>query len=142
LSPVVKEMIRKFEITDLDAILRIEAESFPKLPYDRRTFRYYARAYPDQFLVYVTGPKSVVGYIIFYPQGHIVSLAVHRAYRRRGIGTELVAAVLKRTGGSALVEVRRSNMAAQRFYTQLGFKLRGVIPRYYGDEDALVMVHG
>jgi ribosomal-protein-alanine N-acetyltransferase len=135
-------MIRKFRMTDLDTILQIEQKSFPKLPYDRFTFRYYARAYPDQFLVYVTGSGRLAGYIIFYPHGHIVSLAVHPAYRRGGIGTELVAEVVKRTGGSALVEVRRSNEVARQFYAQLGFKLRGVIRGYYADEDALVMVHG
>lgn len=42
-----------------------------------------------------TGLGEIAGYIIFYPQGHIVSIAVHPAYRRRGIGTELVVEVLK-----------------------------------------------
>ena len=135
-------MIRRFKRTDLDAIVQIEMESFPQAPYDRLTFLHFARTYPDQFLVYVTGSGRLVGYIIFYPHGHIVSLAVHPAYRREGIGTELVAEVVKRTDGSALVEVRRSNEVARQFYAQLGFKIRGVIPAYYADEDALVMVHG
>ncbi len=135
-------MIRRFKRTDLDAIVQIETESFPQAPYDRLTFLHFARTYPDQFLVYVTGSGRLVGYIIFYPHGHIVSLAVHPAYRRGGIGTELVAEVVKRTDGSALVEVRRSNKVARQFYAQLGFKIRGVIHAYYGDEDALVMVHG
>jgi len=141
-------MIRKFTNSDLDAILRIEEEAFPKSPYNEFIFLYYAEAYPDNFLVYTyddagTGLSElseIVGYIIFYPQGHIVSIAVHPAYRRRGIGTELVAEVLKRTRGIASVEVRASNEVAKTFYKRLGFSLRTIIPRYYGDEDALVMV--
>ena len=138
-------MIRKFTNSDLDAILRIEEEAFPKSPYNRFDFMYYSEMYPDNFLVYVygdtvTGLSEIAGYIIFYPQGHIVSIAVHSAYRRRGIGTELVVAMLKRTKVVASVEVRASNEVAKTFYTHLGFSLRTIIPRYYGDEDALVMV--
>ncbi|MBK5191515.1 MAG: GNAT family N-acetyltransferase [Methanosarcinales archaeon] len=141
-------MIRKFTNSDLDAILEIEAEAFPKSAYNGFIFLYYAEAYPDNFLVYVcddTGTglselSEIVGYIIFYPQGHIVSIAVRSAYRRRGMGTELVEAVLKRAKGIASVEVRASNEVAKTFYKRLGFSLRTVIPRYYGDEDALLMV--
>jgi ribosomal-protein-alanine N-acetyltransferase len=86
--------------------------------------------------------SRIVGYIIFYPHGHIVSIAVHPSYRLRGIKTELVREVLKRTHGRAIVEVRVSNKAAQKFYRQLGFALHAIIPRYYGDEDALLLKKG
>jgi ribosomal-protein-alanine N-acetyltransferase len=138
-------LIRKFKISDLATILGIEKEAFPKSPYSRFIFLYYASIYPDNFLVYVykdteTGLNKIGGYIIFYPHGHIVSIAVDPAYRRRGIGTELVEEVLKRTKGTARVEVRKSNEVAKKFYTQLGFTVQTVIPKYYGDEDALVMI--
>lgn len=136
-------MIRKFKRSDLEEILRIEEKAFPKSPYDGFTFLHYASAYPDNFMVYVDkgkGANKIVGYIIFHPEGHIVSIAVHPAYRRRGIGTELVAVVLKVTKGKASVEVRTSNEVAKAFYNHLGFSLRTIIPEYYGDEDALVLV--
>ena len=135
-------MIRKFRRSDLGAILRIEKQAFPKSPYSRFTFLYYSAACSNTFLVYEDeNSNKIAGYIIFYPEGHIVSIAVHPAYRRRGIGTELVGEVLKRTEGKATVEVRESNEIAKRFYTHLGFSLRTIIPNYYGDENALVMVH-
>ncbi len=138
-------MIRKFRYSDLKDILGIEKRAFPKSPYSKFTFLYYASAYPDNFLVYIPenneeGLNKIVGYIIFYPDGHIVSIAVHPAYRRRRIGTELVGEVLKRTDGNASVEVRESNEVAKEFYKHLGFSLQTIIPRYYGDEDALVMI--
>jgi ribosomal-protein-alanine N-acetyltransferase len=138
-------MLRKFSISDLDAIIQIEEEAFPKCPYSGSIFMYFASLYPDNFLVYVRddteqGSCNIVGYIIFYPDGHIVSIAVQMAYRRRGIGSKLVAEVLKRTKGTAIVEVRTSNDGAKKFYTHLGFSIRAVIPQYYDDEDALVMV--
>ena len=138
-------MIRKFRWSDLDAILRIEKKAFPKSPYSRFTFLYYASAYRDNFLVYVhedkrKGLNKIVGYIIFYSEGHIVSIAVHPAYRGRGIGTELVGEVLKVTKGNASVEARESNEVAKEFYKHLGFSLQSIIPKYYGDEDALLMI--
>jgi len=139
-------MIRKFSFSDLEDILGIEKEAFPKSPYSRFTFLYYASACRDNFLVYVHETKEkkrmnkIVGYIIFYPGGHIVSIAVHPAHRRNGIGTELVGEVLKRTKGKAIVEVRESNEVAKEFYKHLGFSLRTIILKYYGDEDALVMI--
>jgi ribosomal-protein-alanine N-acetyltransferase len=132
-------------MSDLEAILRIEKQAFPKSPYNRFTFLYYASAYRDNFLIYVhedkgQGLNKIVGYIIFYPEGHIVSIAVHPAYRRRGIGTELVGEVLKVTEGNASVEVRESNEEAKEFYRHLGFSQQSIIPKYYGDEDALLMI--
>lgn len=137
-------MIRKFRRSDLEEILRIEEKAFPKSPYDEFTFLHYTSAYPDNFIVYEEGEgkgtNKIIGYIIFHPEGHIVSIAVHPAYRRKGIGTELVAVVLKGTKGKASVEVRASNEVAKAFYKHSGFSLRTIIPKYYGDEDALVMV--
>jgi len=138
-------MIRRFNWSDLEDILGIEKEAFPKSPYNRFTFLYYASAYRDNFLVYVheykrKGLNKIVGYIIFYPEGHIVSIAVHPAYRRRDIGTELVGEILKKTKGNASVEVRESNEVAKEFYMHLGFFMQAIISKYYGDEDALLMI--
>ncbi len=130
--------IRRFKWTDMDAIMEIEQEAFPKSPYSGFTLSYYASAYRNNFLVYLVDGR-VVAYIIFYPDGHIISIAVKPEYRRRGIGTELVNEVLKRTGGRAMVEVRMSNEGAKKFYRRLGFSLLGIIRGYYGNEDALVM---
>ena len=137
-------MIRRFKRLDLEDVLGIEKQAFPKSPYSRFTFRYYAAACSNTFLVFEDERKNtnkIAGYIIFYPEGHIVSIAVHPAYRRRGIGTELVGEVLKVTKGNAIVEVRESNEIAKEFYMHLGFSLRTIIPNYYGDENAVVMIH-
>jgi ribosomal protein S18 acetylase RimI-like enzyme len=36
-------------------------------------------------------------------------------------------------------EVRRSNLGAQAFYLKMGFQITGVVPNYYGNEDALII---
>jgi ribosomal-protein-alanine N-acetyltransferase len=37
------------------------------------------------------------------------------------------------------LEVRVSNMAAVALYKRLGFSVEGIRPKYYIDEDALIM---
>lgn len=135
-------MIRKFKSEDLEEILRIEKTAFPKTPYDEPIFIYYAGMYPDNFLVYMEeSSDKILGYIIFRPGGHIVSIAVDLPHRRRGIGTKLIKEVLKVSYGNAMVEVRVSNKIAQMFYKKLGFIGSGSIPRFYENEDAIVMIY-
>lgn len=137
-------MIRSFSLSDLDQILQIERRSFPKSPYDRATFINLYSHFHDTFLVYINktedGNEEVCGYIIYSPDGHIISIAVHPNYRRMGIGTELLKKVFSYPHIKKVwAEVRRSNTVAQAFYINLGFKITGIVPNYYGDEDAFLI---
>jgi ribosomal-protein-alanine N-acetyltransferase len=123
-------------------IMRIEKKAFPKTPYDSYTFLYYAMLYPNTFLVYLEESSNKIrGYIIFRPDGYIISVAVDHQIRRKGIGNQLVSKVLTVSKGKARVEVRKSNKVAQMFYKKLGFKQINVIQNFYGDEDANVMIY-
>ncbi|MEW6377188.1 MAG: GNAT family N-acetyltransferase [Thermodesulfobacteriota bacterium] len=138
-------MIRPFSFDDLNRILQIERQSFPKSPYDWATFVNLHHLYPDTFLVYVETThdlkgEQILGYIAFSPEGHIISIAVHPRHRRKGIGRQLLerainAPVVKKVWA----EVRRGNQGAQAFYLQMGFQIIGVSPNYYGNEDALIV---
>jgi ribosomal protein S18 acetylase RimI-like enzyme len=60
-------MIRRFSFVDLDEILDIERQAFPKSPYDRATFANLQWLYPETFFVYVNrssqqGEGQIVGY--------------------------------------------------------------------------------
>jgi ribosomal-protein-alanine N-acetyltransferase len=76
---------------------------------------------------------------------HINNVAVRPRYRRCGIGGALLAAALERGrergAERGFLEVRASNMAAQRLYARHGFAVVGRRARYYSQpvEDALVM---
>lgn len=76
---------------------------------------------------------------------HLLDLAVDEAARRRGLGRELVGAVLSHARETAarlvLLEVRRSNAAAIALYRSHGFSENGVRRGYYSDngEDAIEM---
>ena len=138
-------MIRPFSFSDLDYILQIERQSFPKSPYDWSTFVGLYYSYPETFWVYVSEnvgqeKKQIGGYIVFSQDGHIISIAVHPHYRRRGIGKELLEKAIHYPSLKKVwAEVRKSNQRAQAFYLNMGFKITGVVPNYYGNEDALIV---
>ena len=138
-------MIRSFASTDLDRILAIEGQAFPKSPYHESTFLYLCWLYPETFWVYVgpakdRGKEEVWGYLIFSKEGHLISMAVHPQYRRRGVGETLIKKAIEMFSLKRMwAEVRRSNHGALAFYQKTEFKIVGVISNYYGDEDALIV---
>ena len=89
--------------------------------------------------------RGYIGMWLIIDEGHITNLAVHPAYRRRGVGRLLLKNLIqtgKRYGLRRLtLEVRQTNLAAQNLYMEFGFTTVGVRPRYYLDnhEDALIM---
>jgi len=134
-------MIRSFSLSDLGRILEIESQSFPKSPYDWLTFINLHYLYPHTFLVFIEEEGGrILGYIVFSPEGHVISIAVDPLSRGKGIGRELLEKVMNHLGIRRVrAEVRRSNKGAQDFYLIMGFQVTGVVPNYYGNEDALVM---
>ena len=131
--------IRKFQIEDINKILEIEKQAFPKTAYSKGTFLNYANNFPDNFIVIETG-KDIVGYIIFDISGHIHSTAVSPTYRRKGFGKMLFMHALQCSNNRLWLEVRSKNSVAIKFYKRLGMKIIGKIPDYYENDDALTMV--
>ena len=138
-------MIRPFTFSDLDWILQIELQSFPKSPYDWTTFINLYWLYPETFWVYIDTESGreenqLLAYLIFSRDGHIISIAVHPQHRRRGIGKKLLEKAIDAYHLRKLwAEVRKSNEGAQTFYLRMGFQIIGVVPNYYGNEDALIV---
>lgn len=85
------------------------------------------------------------GYWLMGDEVHIVTIATHPAYRRRGLSEHLLVQMIREchSQGARLVtlEVRVSNYAAQQLYAKLGFVEVGMRRAYYHDngEDALLM---
>ncbi|HWD14737.1 ribosomal protein S18-alanine N-acetyltransferase [Pseudochrobactrum sp. sp1633] len=71
-------------------------------------------------------------------EAEILTIAVSSAFQRRGIGRELMEAVLRHLhherAESLFLEVDESNVAAQALYRRLGFIQVGHRPAYYETE--------
>jgi ribosomal-protein-alanine N-acetyltransferase len=146
-------MIRLYRNQDLPGVLRIEKESFEH-PWSTNMFEALLLISPDGFWV-VSLEDMVVGYaIVLYEQGfghtkksgeaHLMNIAVDPAYRRHGIGTDLVHTIISKIRNAQFsrvyLEVRISNRTAVAFYETIGFKAVSTVVGFYGNEDALVMI--
>jgi len=76
---------------------------------------------------------------------HLLNLGVHPAWRRQGLGTQLIQHVLKTATEKGtlriILEVRASNEAAQALYQKMGFRQIGLRKNYYckPKENALLL---
>jgi len=149
--------IREYRPEDLEAVYEIERISFPDA-WPKSQLRLYRP--PQAHFLVATLDEEIVGYAIgkverslerriFFSSGkvgHVLNLAVSPELRRSGIGTRLMVALedLFRLKGaeSIKLEVRASNLGAQRFYEELGYVLKKRALLYYGDEDGIIMEKG
>jgi ribosomal-protein-alanine N-acetyltransferase len=139
--------ISQMERKDIAQVLLIEMNSFPS-PWNERMFLSEIRDNRLSSFLVAKCNETVVGYggfWLIFDEAHFVNLAVHPAFRRRGIGKQLLSALLtlakERGATRATLEVRVSNTAAIKLYEGFGFKTCAIRKKYYKDnnEDALVM---
>ena len=90
---------------------------------------------------------QVCGYacqFVIFEDAEILNLAVSPAYRRKGLGRELLKELesyaKEKQAERTLLEVREGNLPARSLYEAWGFKAFGVRKNYYEDgENAVLM---
>ena len=147
-ATVNKVEIRKLELRDLNAIERIERESY-RTPWSRSMFA-GELAKPSSLSLGAFDPETgaLLGFLIisrYVDAWHVMNVAVSPDQRRRRIAANLLDRLFELTAGEDrrgyTLEVRVSNDVAIRLYEQAGFRARGIRRGYYTDnrEDALIM---
>jgi [ribosomal protein S18]-alanine N-acetyltransferase len=141
--------VAPFERRHLEEVLAIERASYTH-PWPRRAFEYEIDTNPLGWArVALTLEKSpqVAAYLvtwIVFEHLHVQNVAVHPEHRRRGLARFLLLVAMEeaiaREATTVLLEVRRSNLEAQRLYRDLDFREMGVRRDYYTSprEDAIV----
>lgn len=130
---------------DLKGIYKVELACFKK-PWSLGSL--YTDICENEIAYYMVAEEEdvIVGYCgihIIYNEGHIMNVAVMSEYRRQGIGCGLLEMMFTKTKlPFYTLEVRESNDSAIHLYEKLGFIAFGKRPKYYGDEDALIMWKG
>lgn len=140
--------------SDLDQVLAIEQTSF-SMPWSRNLFLSEFRSPSVSTLLVALanndafpGRRVVIGFLVYWlvaDEMHILNLAVASNQRRQGIAKQLVLAALTQAypkgARRAFLEVRVTNLAAQKLYSALGFSGSFIRRDYYDSpvEDAVVM---
>ena len=142
--------IGEYEEGDLREIVAIERDSF-LTPWSENIFRNEMTCPISRMLVgrlCNMQMRLVAAYLVYWSvedEIHIHNIAVRPELRRNGIATRMLEEALRRSrredARRVTLEVRRSNIPAQRMYEKFGFSVKGVRPGYYSDtrEDALIM---
>jgi [ribosomal protein S18]-alanine N-acetyltransferase len=143
LVPVhIRWMIRR----DMSEVLGIEEESF-EFSWSEDDFIRCLRQRNCIGMV-AEHNERVVGFMIYELHRnrlHVLNFAVHPDYRRRGIGAQmmnkLVAKLSPQRRTRIQLEVRETNLAAQLFFKNLGFRAISLLRDFYEDspEDAYLM---
>ncbi len=136
---------RQVNCEDIENIYKIELACFNK-PWSLESIR--TDICGNEFSLYIIAEADghAAGYCgvhVIFNEGHIMNVAVLPEYRKRGIGRGLLETIFMQTGlPYYTLEVRISNDDAVRLYDKLGFATVGIRPKYYGNEDALIMWKG
>ncbi len=134
--------LRRMTLSDLPAAMEVDRRSLPK-PWGERIWRDELTSPFGLYLALEQGDEVIgqIGVRSVLDEMHITTIAVLPEHRRRGHARALIWATLAAYPDARLVhlEVRPSNRTARRLYASLGFRETGRRPRYYGDEDAVLM---
>lgn len=139
-------IVRKATLSDIPAVAALERAEFPDGADEGMLARLWET---DGGVILAAGEgDALLGYVwarFVLDEGEIGNIAVAPERRRCGVGAALLKALFaesERRGAAVLrLEVRGSNLAAQRLYEKNGFETVGKRKNYYEKpaEDAILM---
>jgi len=136
-------------IRHLDRLYEIEMECFEEEAFTKKQIAQLLTDYNSVGLVARENDK-IVGFIIAMMyvdrnalSGHILTIDVSPAYRRKGIGQMLlqeIEKIFKAKGvKTSHLEVREDNVAAISLYEKLGYQKIGKLKNYYGNAHGIYL---
>jgi len=147
--------VRPATIADLPAILKIERQCSTAAHWSEQQYEELFRTNegePRRFALVLDASSEgsergfeparscAVGFLVahhLHPEWELENLVVAPGFRRKGLATQLLTALLTRAretnSESVFLEVRESNQAARALYARLGFEETGRRRLYYAD---------
>ena len=138
----IRWMIRR----DMPEVLEIERNAF-EFPWFEEEFIRCLRQRNCIGMV-AEHAERVVGFMIYElhkTRLHLLNFAVNPSFRRRAVGQAMMGKLVSRLShqrrNRILLEVRETNLAAQLFFRNIGFRAVSVLRDFYEDttEDAYLM---
>jgi [ribosomal protein S18]-alanine N-acetyltransferase len=139
--------IRKMELKDISEVMAVELASFAT-PWQEEIFsqEITKNQHAHYYVLEING--KIIGYAgmwIVLDDAQITNIAILPGYRGNKLGEKLFRFVLQRAISMGItrlsLEVRTSNIVAQKLYRKFGLVPGGIRKNYYTDnnEDAIVM---
>ena len=137
---------RPMTTADMDEIMVIERTSY-RFPWSMGFFLQELQVACARSIIAESNGR-IIGYVLYWLLPGVIdihNIAVHVDFRRRGVGRALLGKVISEAKRQSItrvtLEVRKSNLPAQKLYGSVGFGSTGVRKNYYSDdgEDALAM---
>ena len=122
---------------DLDGVAEIEKLCFGAHAWSKNSLELLTKEGIGMGMVCRRDGKVVAygGMLCVVDEGQITTSATHPDYRRQGYGASIVEAIKKHAKNNRLdvitLEVRESNAAAIKLYTEHGFKVDGKRKDFY-----------
>lgn len=141
-------VVRRAVLDDAAGIQAVEAESFAAPRSTASIVRELENTALARYLVLAEEDEYIQGYAGYWKaadEGQVIDIAVRCAMRYQGYGESLTRAMTEQAFAegcvSMFLEVRVSNVPAQRLYHKLGYKIIAVRRSYYTapEEDAYIM---
>ncbi|MEM3857711.1 MAG: ribosomal protein S18-alanine N-acetyltransferase [Thermoprotei archaeon] len=146
--------VRPAELAEVDDVIRLNRLTLPE-NYPPQFFYELYNQFPLAFMTAKSG-AATVGYAMmrieksfamfkWVNRAHVISIAVHPAFRRMGIGRALMEKACSASNSNyqaseVYLEVRVTNEPAISLYRSMGFTIQSTNRCYYSDgEDAYVM---
>ncbi|CCV63697.1 Ribosomal-protein-alanine N-acetyltransferase [Alteracholeplasma palmae J233] len=139
-------MIQPLTINDLDKIVILENNQLKSsLGYD--FLKQELEENPYAYHLVIKDKDEVIGYLssrIFEDTSELLNIVVDKKYQNQKYGSKLLEHLInelkKRKIKTLILEVRPSNIGAQRLYHKYNFKHILSRKNYYKDEDAYVFL--
>ena len=140
--------IKRTDKSHLNDIIEIEALSYGPHHWSYEAFEGEIENNLGYYICALDDNEKVLGYLgllCVIDEAHITTLAVHPDFRRHHIAQILLLNMLDYCYSEKIkyitLEVRTSNIPAQKLYEKFGFSSLGVRKQYYQDnnEDAIIM---
>ena len=139
--------ILKMTTEHIKDVHKIEEDCF-SIPWSEKSF--YDELTKNKMAIYIVAKEDekIIGYGGMWHvinEGHITNVAVKKEYRGKGIGNQIINALIDIAKEKEMIgitlEVRTSNIVAQNLYKKNGFIIEGIRKEYYDDnkEDAILM---
>lgn len=85
-------------------------------------------------------PIGLISYSLIYDRIELEYIWVHIKHRKKGIASKLMDIMIDEDVKNITLEVNVKNQDAIKLYEKYGFKIVSVREKYYGNDDAYLMI--